>query len=169
MVRTSAQTYTFKENESRTICYKTLADSLYTTFSQSDVISVDIPEGMTVMPQFTVCINLKKVNSNVDGKCIMPNGITTVSLACFAGCTGLTSIEIPDSVTSIGEYAFSDCTNLTSITIEATTPPTLGTDALKNTNNCPIYVPSDSVAAYQAASDWSAYSVRIKSVNELQV
>ena len=47
----------------------------------------------------------------------IPNSVTSIEYAAFAGCTGLTSITIPNSVTTIGDYAFSDCSGLTSVTI----------------------------------------------------
>ncbi len=43
--------------------------------------------------------------------------VTSIGVAAFEDCTGLTSIEIPNSVTSIGEAAFNGCWNLTSIEI----------------------------------------------------
>ena len=42
----------------------------------------------------------------------IPNSVTSIGYAAFAGCTGLASITIPDSVTSIGGYAFYDCSGL---------------------------------------------------------
>ena len=48
----------------------------------------------------------------------IPNGVTSIGMMAFAGCTGLTSITIPNSVKSIGDYAFSGCKGLTSINIE---------------------------------------------------
>ena len=47
-------------------------------------------------------------------------------------------------------------TNLTSIMIDADTPPTLGIDALSNTNGCLIYVPCGTLDTYKAA--WSDYT-----------
>ena len=44
-------------------------------------------------------------------------GVTSIGNYAFAGCTGLTSIEIPNSVISIGENAFYKCSGLTNITI----------------------------------------------------
>jgi len=44
-------------------------------------------------------------------------------------------------------------------------PPTLGSGALSNVPaDCAIYVPSASVAAYQAASGWSARSAYIQAI-----
>ena len=42
---------------------------------------------------------------------------TTIGQGAFAGCTGLTSIDIPDRVTSIDDWVFSSCSSLSSITI----------------------------------------------------
>ena len=47
----------------------------------------------------------------------IPDGVTTIGLEAFSGCTSLTSVTIPDSVTSIGVDAFYSCTSLTSVTI----------------------------------------------------
>ena len=43
--------------------------------------------------------------------------VTSIGNVAFAGCSGLTSVNIPNSVTAIGESAFSGCSGLTSITI----------------------------------------------------
>jgi len=53
---------------------------------------------------------------------------------------------------------------LTSVTCEALTPPTLGSNAFNYTNNCPIYVPSQSVAAYKTAANWSTYASKIRAI-----
>ncbi len=55
--------------------------------------------------------------NKVEGELIIPNGVASIGICAFSGCTGLTSVTIPDSVTSIGDYAFSGCTGLTSVTI----------------------------------------------------
>ncbi len=47
----------------------------------------------------------------------IPRGLTSIELAAFSGCSGLTSITIPESVTAIEPEAFSGCSGLTSITI----------------------------------------------------
>ena len=118
----------------------------------------------------------------------IPSSVTTISQWAFRYCSGLTSIDIPDTVTSLGFAAFDSCTNLlsanvgsgvtsiegqlfrncsglTSVTINSVTPPTLVyTSAFYNTNDCPIYVPCESVETYKAASGWSSYSSRIQAI-----
>ena len=56
-------------------------------------------------------------NKEAIKKVIIKNGVTSITMGAFSGCTNLTSIIIPDSVTSIGEFAFSECSSLVSITI----------------------------------------------------
>ena len=95
----------------------------------------------------------------------IPNSVTSIGNLAFSDCIRLTSVTIPNSVTSIGYTAFYNCSALTSVTIEATTPPTLGnSSAFKNTNNCPIYVPSESLEAYRQATNWSALADRITAI-----
>ena len=89
---------------------------------------------------------------------------TSIGDSMFRTCTGLTTLVIPSNISSINGYAFDGCSGLTSITVESTTPPTLGSNAFNNTNDCPIYVPSGSVDAYKAASGWSNYASRIKAI-----
>ena len=112
----------------------------------------------------------------------LPNSITSIGNDLFYGCSGLTSVTIPDSVVSIGSYAFYGCSSLTSLTIPnsvasigsnvlyncwnltslivlAVTPPTAANNAFYNVNpNTPVFVPCESIAAYQAANRWSALS-----------
>ena len=90
---------------------------------------------------------------------------TSIGEGMFRTCTGLTSLVIPSNISSINGYAFDGCSGLTSITVESVTPPTLGgIYAFNNTNNCPIYVPPESVDAYKAASGWSNYASRIQAI-----
>ena len=72
----------------------------------------------------------------------------------------LTSVKIPNSVTLILSNAFSDCTDLTSITCEAVTPPTCQAASVFDgvDKSIPLYVPSGSIAVYQAASGWSEFT-----------
>lgn len=88
----------------------------------------------------------------------IPNSVTSIGEQAIAYDYNLTSIEIPSGVTSIGEKAFNECRSLTSITVNATIPPTLGSNAFSNTNLSTIYVPSESVNAYKVAEGWRDYA-----------
>lgn len=100
----------------------------------------------------------------------IPDGTERIRYAAFEGYSSLTSVTIPASVTYINERAFMDCTSLQSITCLAQTPPsisyTVSTQApFYNTNNCPIYVPDESVDTYKAASGWRTYASRIHPIS----
>ena len=129
------------------------------SFSYTGLTSMVWPSNVTSISQsaFSHCENLTSIT--------IPNTVTTIGDSSFIDCTGLVSITIPSSVTNINGYAFLRCTGLTSITCEATTPPTLTVNLpFENTNDCPIYVPSTSVSAYQSASGWSTYASRIQAI-----
>lgn len=123
------------------------------------------------MTSVTIGNNVKSIGSNAFFFCTgltsvtIPNSVTSIGGSAFIYCYGLTSVTIGNSVTSIGGSAFNSCSGLTSITIKATTPPTLANNnAFTNTNNCPIYVPAESVETYKAASGWSSLASRIQAI-----
>ena len=119
--------------------------------------SIDIPSGVTTIGDlaFNNCYSLTSVT--------IGNGVTTIGDYAFAGCFSLTSIDIPDSVTSIESTAFNGCSGLTEITVNATTPPTLGSNVFDGSTS-PIYVPAASVETYKSASGWSTYASRIQAI-----
>jgi hypothetical protein len=47
----------------------------------------------------------------------IPEGVTTIGIGAFFGCSSLTSLTLPGSVTTFGAVAFADCTALTSLSI----------------------------------------------------
>lgn len=118
--------------------------------------SITIPNSVTMIDinAFANCSGLTSV--------VISSGVTSIGSGAFYGCTSLKNINLPNSVTSIGRNAFYDCSGLTSITVNTTTPPSLGEGAFDNTNDCPIYVPCQSVDAYKTA--WSTYANRIACV-----
>ena len=125
---------------------------------ERNVTSFTIPDGTTKIGYgaFFSCSSLTSVT--------IPNSVTSIGGSAFNSCSSLTSVTISNSVTSIGYSAFSFCSRLTSVTIKATTPPTLTSGAFDDTNNCPIYVPAESVDAYKTATNWSAYADRIQAI-----
>ena len=124
----------------------------------SSLQSVTIPSGVTSigMSAFEMCSSLSSIT--------IPDSVTSIGIQAFKSCSRLSSITIPSGVTSIGYAAFSGCTNLTSFTCLATTPPTISYNSFTSTNNCPIYVPAESVDAYKAANNWRSIASRIQAI-----
>ena len=124
-------------------------------FAPHGLTSYIVPDSVTSIGShaFEAGTNLTSIS--------IPESVTCIGYCAFYTCANLTSITIPKNVICIDDNAFMYCRNLTSTTCMAVTPPTLRSDAFNNTNNCPIYVPNESVEAYKAAKGWSAYADRI--------
>ena len=153
--------HTFDTLGEHTVKYKFKGTSIAQLVFDSctSLTSVNIPNSVTTIDgnAFRGCNGLTSVT--------IPNSVTSIDYSAFESCSGLTSVTIPNSVTVIGNYAFSGCRGLTSVTIQATIPPTLGgTSVFNNTNNCPIYVPAESVDAYKTATNWSSLADRIQAI-----
>jgi hypothetical protein len=85
----------------------------------------------------------------------------------FSGCDRLTVVVLPSTLTSIGSGAFED-SSLETLILKSENPPSLGENALNNTNitNGSIYVPDNSTSAYISA--FGSFASRIKPISVLQ-
>ena len=148
-----------------------LAGATYTGTNAANIVYIEhlggnsilqtlkLPQGVTGIgdKSFTAFTALKSV--------VLPDGLTSIESYAFLRCSALTSITLPASLTSIGYRAFRNCRSLKTVTCLAATPPGLGTDAFENCDaNLQIRVPSESVDAYQAASEWSNYADKIVAI-----
>lgn len=125
-------------------------------FNCPNLTNIVIPDSVTKLDSWSFGQCSKLVNVTIG------NGVTSIGEYAFYKCTDLTSIIIPSNVTSIGNYVFCNSSLLTSVTVEATTPPTLGTTVFSgNASNRKIYVPAESVNAYKAATNWKSYASAI--------
>lgn len=143
----------------------------------SSLASIMIPSGVTRIDgySFQNCCSLENIP--------IPSKVTSIGGYMFNSCYSLASITIPSSVTSIGGYSFQNCFSLASIIIPSsvtridgyvfrncygmaeyhflrTTPPKLvNTNAFSSIpSDCIIYVPSESLEAYQTATNWRTYA-----------
>lgn len=177
---TTIGAYAFQDCRSLTsiTCNSTIPPTIgegtfFQTTCQIYVPAASVQAYKTAWPQYETRIQAIVTNEvfnsivdrSISGDFVIPDGVTAVNHFAFYWCQSLTSVTIPSSVTAIGYSSFESCKSLTSITCLATTPPALQYDyTFYDTNNCPIYVPAESVSAYQSASGWSAYASRITAI-----
>ena len=114
----------------------------------------EVPSGVVKIGRdaFNACNTLISIT--------LPETVESIGWEAFFGCN-LQQITLPESLKSIGYYSFGYNQNLSSITCLSQIPPSAGQGMFEGTNNCPIYVPNESVDAYKTASGWSAYADRI--------
>ena len=93
----------------------------------------------------------------------IPNSVTSIGASAFEDCIGLTSVTLPSSVTSIGWWAFDYCIGVTSVTNYASTPQAINSSVFQSMfesatiSSCTLYVPAQSLAAYQTADVWKDF------------
>ena len=118
---------------------------------------ISLPAGVTIVggSAFNLTSSLKTIN--------LSSSLKTIDSYAFY-LSGLTQIDMPSTITTIGGNAFQNCYYLKTIIVRASTPPTLGSNALAGVTPTAIYVPSASVAAYKSASGWSAFASKIEAI-----
>jgi hypothetical protein len=148
--------------DSRNICnaiIKTKSNSLV-----SGCMNTLIPSSVSSIGSvaFDGCSTLSSID--------IPDSVESIGDLAFASCSNLISIEIPGSVKSFGNKVFTLCTGLTSVFVLAINPPTTsGIGFFYDTNDCPIYVPNESVDAYKSATGWSDYANRIQGISVINL
>lgn len=85
---------------------------------------------------------------------------------CHSRCYGLSKVVIPANVSNLGINTYYSCRGLKYIKAITITPQTIGENVFYDTNNCPIYVPDESVDAYKTATNWSELAARIKPMSD---
>ena len=93
----------------------------------------------------------------------IPDDVVTIGANAFYGRSQMTSITLPASVTNIGNQAFYSCIGLMEMHVMGSTPPALGTDVFNGSptgvsSTIPVYVPCESIEAYQAATGWRNFT-----------
>ena len=119
----------------------------------------------TVIPETVTAIG-REAYSDCDypeGDFVVPDNVTSVGQVAFAGCKNLETVILPTGLEEIGVLAFSFCPKLTSVTCLAPEPPTLVLGQFiwafeSNASDFKIYVPAESLEAYQKADGWSRHT-----------
>ncbi len=126
----------------------------YAFYQYTPLTSVTLPDGVSFILNYAFygCTGLTSIT--------IPSGVTSIANYVFAGCTGLASITIPNTVAMIGSYALDigSSTNKATIRMLPTMMPPMIQSNTIGANVEKIIVPAGKLAAYQAATNWSAYA-----------
>lgn len=123
-------------------------------------------DGAELLTSITIGNNVTSIGNEAFSFCMgltsieIPNSVTSIERFTFSYCSNLTSVVLPNSIVNINDGAFAYCRNLTSFTNYATTPQTLKDEYVfsdVNLSNCTLYVPAQSIAAYQTADVWKEF------------
>lgn len=126
------------------------AANLETIWMSDNVKTIDSRVEVYFEGAFAECRKLKSVR--------LSSNLTIINWGTFYQCSSLRDIEIPSSVSTIGLWAFYGCSGMREITCLRPTPPTVGSNSFTKTS-IPLYVPSGSIKAYQAASVWKLFTL----------
>ncbi len=144
-------------------------------FAYTPLESINLPSSITsigegaflfnkltniTIPSKVTSISKKAFFSNKLTKITIHENVTSIGEQAFFS-NQLTKIEIPSNITNIGKEAFHSNDNLRDVTIHAINPPTVDSPFELNNANLKIYVPTNSVETYKAASGWSQYADKI--------
>lgn len=142
-------------------------------FMESDLTSVNIPEGVTSIngSAFYNCYWLERVNIpdslvNINyrafGNCYrleeiyIPEGVLNIEGEAFANCFGLIRVNIPSSVINIKEKAFYDCASLSEVTV-LSNDVYIGAEAFEGTpwlrNQGDIVIVGGNLLIYQTSDE----------------
>ena len=129
----------------------------------SSLVEITLPASLTRIGTYALqnCSALTKVNG------LDSTQVNTLSSYAFQGCVTLKEITLPATLTSIENYVFRGCESLKYFRINANTPPTLGWAPGFPSTLEAIYVPDESITAYQEATGWIDYASKIKGISEM--
>ena len=141
----------------------------------SELSKVEIGDGVTDLggSAFALCKKLQsvKLGNNVQTlkelvfeECTsiesieIPNSVQLIKTTAFEECSGLKKVHIGSGIKEIEKSAFYECYNFKELTIEAVKPPTLDY-SFWQTGLEIVYVPCNSVEAYNQAKEWRTYTI----------
>lgn len=144
------------EFEDGSVC-ETICDHAF--YNANALTSIAIPGSVTNIgiAAFQYCTSLENIG--------LSEGLTTIGSHAFEGCSSITHIDIPASVTQLGISAFASCVNLNSITLRSETVVPWNTQIITGCKALnAIYVPSNLVDSYKAATGWKTHAEKIQAI-----
>lgn len=121
--------------------------------------SLVLPSGITSIPD--LCFNNWRALEEI----LIPDLVTSIGQQAFRSCISAIKLTLPASLILIGSESFRDLTACNEIICKAVSPPTITSNTFTGLKaTCIIKVPAASVAAYQAAANWSVFASRIQAI-----
>ena len=129
----------------------------------SSLVEITLPATLTSIGTylFQNCSALTKVNG------LGSTQVNILASYAFQDCGALKEITLPATLTNINNYVFRNCKSLKYFRINANTPPTLSWSPAFPSTIDAIYVPDESITAYQEATGWTSYASKIKGISEM--
>ena len=129
----------------------------------SSLVEITLPATLTMIGTYAFqnCSALTKVNG------LGSTHVNKLGSYTFQGCSALKEITLPATLTSIENHVFRGCESLKYFRINANTPPTLSWATSFPSTIEAIYVPDESITAYQEATGWTSYASKIKGISEM--
>ena len=122
-------------------------------FTYSGLRDIKYHTPLSIVAGFYMCFALKEYDCT---------GATEIAAGGLQYCMAMNKIILPSTVQSLGNSALGQCVRLTEVHVQATTPPTIGTNVFVNLPSDWIcYVPVGYGETYKAASGWSTYADHI--------
>ena len=85
--------------------------------------------------------------------------VTTIGDYAFSNCASLEEVILGENVTILDQYVFYGCTSLTTLYSQAKTPPSVSSYTFKNSSIKKVYVPLESVTAYENVPYWNSFTI----------
>lgn len=140
----------------------------YAFYEQGNIMEINFTKLNSVNEQaFSSCKKLKKI--------VFPDNYSNIiNFQCFRNCSSLSEIDLKQT-SRIAYGTFNNCTSLKKIILRNPIMCTADSSVfLKGTpfedeavTDAFIYVPSNLVNTYKNAANWSQFSKRIKSLEEM--
>lgn len=128
-------------------------DSISYIIDGKEIETIVIPDTVKTITRaaFRYCKSLKSVT--------ILKGVETIGDEAFYGCDKLTHMILPESVKSVGDIAFYD-TGISYVCSYASEPPMAESilfGGVRYYNGVCLYVPCESLNAYQQHSEWGRF------------
>lgn len=141
----------------------------YTGFALDTTGGVRVPSNITpdMFPEGTVVIGTYAFFRWSVESIILKEGVKTLEEHAMQQVSELKTVTLPSTLTTISGYVLQGCNMLQSVTVLAPNPPTLAYTAISDGDTLTsIIVPSGSLEAYKASTNWARYGDKLVEASE---